>query len=259
MPAPDLHLAIDIGNSRLTCGLFAGEDLIETWNYATNDPATAAFHLNSQTHRLKGGHITLSSVVPEASRVLLQDLKYDKKNITVLHPQKQHVIVGVYKTMGTDRLANAVAAYYLYRDVAPAIVVVDFGTATTLTAVDATGQFMGGMITLGLSKTFAALHAATAQLPELSVQEAEILSNPLAFDTQRAIERGCVIGHIGLVRYWLERAMANLPKGTKAIATGGLAPLIAPHADLFSEIDVQLTLKGVRYLGEAAMLRGDRD
>jgi type III pantothenate kinase len=156
--------------------------------------------------------------------------------------------------MGSDRVANAAAAFKLHTIDSEAAVVIDFGTATTLTAVNNKGNFLGGMITLGLTKTFQALHYSTAQLPELSVQELEnlSLSSPLAFDTQTAIERGCVIGHIGMVRYWLERALKSLPRKTTVVATGGLARLIAPAIKLFDHVDVNLTLKGIKIIGEAA-------
>ncbi len=156
--------------------------------------------------------------------------------------------------MGPDRVANPAAAFKLHTIDSEAAVVIDFGTATTLTAVNNKGNFLGGMITLGLTKTFQALQYSTAHLPELSVQELEnlSLSSPLAFDTQTAIERGCVIGHIGMVRYWLERALKSLPSKTTVVATGGLARLIAPAIKLFDHVDVNLTLKGIKIIGEAA-------
>jgi type III pantothenate kinase len=84
-------------------------------------------------------------------------------------------------------------------------------------------------------------------------------ASPLAFDTERAIERGCVIGHIGLVKYWVERAKQNLPQDTTVIATGGLAPLIAPAARVFDAVDVTLTLKGIKMLAEEARGRAGQD
>jgi type III pantothenate kinase len=140
-----------------------------------------------------------------------------------------------------------------------AAVVIDFGTATTLTAVSADGRFLGGMITLGLAKIFHSLHWQTAQLPELSVLEWDSQASPLAFDTARAIERGCVIGHVGLVKYWVERAKQNLPEDTVVIATGGLAPRIAPATKVFDAVDITLTLRGIKILAEEARGREGPD
>lgn len=252
-----LDLALDIGNSRISCGLFQNDKLIETFNFDTHTPEEAARQIKNLNANL--GSITISSVVPAAREAFLKSLNFPPEKLTLLHPSNQKLIKGVYETMGCDRLANAAAGYRLYGHRAPAIVVVDFGTATTLTAVSNEGQFLGGMITLGLSKTFAALHKATAQLPELSLAQMEINANPLAFDTQEAIERGCVLGHIGLVRHWLSGVRPHLPAGSIAIATGGLAPLIAGWSEVFSEVDVQLTLKGIRILGVAVKHQEDQD
>ena len=169
------------------------------------------------------------------------------------------MISGLYETIGTDRIANCAAALRYHMEGREAAVVLDFGTATTLTAVGADGSFLGGMITLGLSKTFTSLHKQTAQLPELSVLEWDNQASPLAFDTSRAIERGCVIGHIGMVKYWIERAKENLPANTAFIATGGLAPLIAPASQVFDSVDATLTLRGIKVVAEEAMGRADQE
>lgn len=257
----DRALAIDIGNSRICCGLFAEGELTETWNYSTQDPVTAASHLNSLHTRFGGGLIALSSVVPGVVAQLKENWPAAEGNFVEISARNQTLISGLYETMGSDRVANAAAAFKLHTNDVEAAIVVDFGTATTLTAVNNKGNFLGGMITLGLTKTFQALHYSTAQLPELSVQELEslALSSPLAFDTQMAIERGCVIGHVGLVKYWLERALKGLPEKTRIVATGGLAPLIAPAVEIFDYVDVNLTLRGIKIIGEAALVQADQD
>ncbi len=251
---PDRALAIDIGNSRICCGLFLDDELSETWNYSTSDPATAASHLNSLNSKYGRGLIAVSSVVPTTLPEMVANWPQAQDKIFEVTARSQNLLSGLYETMGSDRIANAAAAYKLHTAEAEAAIVIDFGTATTLTAVNNKGNFLGGMITLGLIKTFQALHYSTAQLPELSVQEVEShsISSPLAFDTQMTIERGCVIGHIGLVKHWIERALKSLPSKTTVIATGGLAPLLAPAVELFDHVDINLTLKGIKIIGEAA-------
>lgn len=257
MPHKRKVLAVDIGNSRICCGLFSGEKLIESWNYSSSEALVAASHLSSMEEKLSDSLIVVSSVVPDTSRSLLGRWPSRRENLFEVSSRSQTLLKGLYDSMGADRIANAAAAFKLYTKDAEAAIVIDFGTATTLTAVNNKGNFLGGMITLGLSKTFQALHHATAQLPELAFHEGENPSSPLSFDTQRAIERGCVTGHIGLVRYWVEKAKLSLPSQTAVIATGGLAPLIAPAAEIFNYIDVNLTLKGIRLIGEAAMAPAD--
>ncbi|MBS1993079.1 MAG: type III pantothenate kinase [Cyanobacteria bacterium SZAS LIN-2] len=250
-----LTLAVDIGNSRISCGLFNGDELADTYNYSTSEPQVAASHLKTLSRKLDGALISLSSVVPGASEGLLAIWKPDPASLFQVSAKNQTLLSGLYETIGSDRIANAAAAFKHYTVDCPAAVVIDFGTATTLTAVSREGDFLGGMITLGLAKIFYALHWQTAQLPELSVIEWDSQASPLAFDTERAIERGCVIGHIGLVKYWVERAKENLPAGTRVVATGGLAPLIAPAADVFDAVDVTLTLKGIKIIAEEARAR----
>jgi type III pantothenate kinase len=252
-------LAVDIGNSRISCGLFLDDELSDTYNYATDEPQVAASHLRSLSSKFEGALISISSVVPSAGQALIDLWQPPTKNLFAVSAKNQTMLSGLYETIGSDRIANAAAAYRNYTADKKAAIVIDFGTATTLTAVSNDGSFLGGMITLGLSKIFYSLHRQTAQLPELSVIEWDNYASPLAFDTARAIERGCVIGHIGLVKYWVERAKENLPSQTAVIATGGLAPLIAPAADVFDAVDVTLTLKGIKILAEEAMDPEDQD
>jgi len=252
-------LAVDIGNSRISCGLFHGDELGETYNYATSEPQVAASHLQSLARKFEGALISISSVVPSATEELIKFWQPEPKSIFEVSAKNQTLLKGLYETMGSDRIANAAAAFKHHTADHSAVVVIDFGTATTLTAVSGEGNFLGGLITLGLAKIFYALHWQTAQLPELSVSEWDSQASPLAFDTARAIERGCVIGHIGLIKYWVERAKQNLPSDTKVIATGGLAPLLAPAADVFDAVDVTLTLRGIKILAEEARDRAGQD
>jgi type III pantothenate kinase len=251
-------LAVDIGNSRISCALFIEDNLVETYNYATEEPHVAGTHLKSLSTKHEGALLSVSSVVPVATSQLITFWLPPVENLFFVSAKEQTMISGLYETIGTDRIANCAAALRYHMVEREACVVVDFGTATTLTAVGADGSFLGGMITLGLSKTFNSLHKQTAQLPELSVLEWDNQASPLAFDTARAIERGCVIGHIGMVKYWVERAKENLPANTAFVATGGLAPLIAPASEVFDTVDAQLTLRGIKVVAEEAMDRAGR-
>ena len=250
---------MDVGNSRISCALFCGDELVETFNYATAEPQAAASKLKALGGKTLGALVSISSVVPSAAKVLLDSWQPDPNLLYKISAKNQGLLTGLYDTIGSDRIANIAAAYTSYTSRSAAAVVIDFGTATTLTAVSKDGAFLGGMISLGLAKTFQTLHWQTAQLPELSVLEWYSQSSPLAFDTAQAIEHGCVIGHIGMVKYWVERAKQNLPRETTVIATGGLAPLIAPAAKVFDVVDITLTLRGIKLLAEAAGGRVGQD
>jgi len=245
-------LAVDIGNSRISCGFFSGEHLDETYNFASSEPESAAAHLVSLASKINGALISLSSVVPSVQEELISIWQPEPANLFQVSARSQTLLSGIYDNMGSDRIANAAAALRDYTSNSQAAVVIDFGTATTLTAVSKDGTFLGGMITLGLAKMVSSLHNHTALLPQLNLTEWNSQASPLAFDTLGAIEHGCFIGHVGLVKYWVERAKQSLPNNTKFIATGGLAPLIAPAAKVFDAVDVGLTLRGIKILAEEA-------
>ena len=162
--------------------------------------------------------------------------------------------------MGTDRLANIAAAYKLYGEENTSCVVVDFGTATTLSAVDDKGSFIGGGITLGLKKTLQSLSQNLEQLPILEANRRFRLKDltPLSNSTDDSIFNATMLGHIAMVEKWLDLCRKQIDQDIKFIATGGLSELIAKHIDAFDVIDSDLTLKGINIIGAQAMDRVDQ-
>jgi type III pantothenate kinase len=143
---------------------------------------------------------------------------------------------------GPDRLADCAAAHAL---VGGACIAVDLGTATTVNAVDADGRFLGGAIATGLEVSVQALAARTARLGEVALEAPE---SAIGTDTDRAMRSGAVYGHAGLVDGLVERFRAELGADVPAIATGGLAGVVAPHCRTVSRIEPALTLTGLRLL-----------
>ncbi|HEY9871675.1 MAG TPA: type III pantothenate kinase, partial [Candidatus Obscuribacterales bacterium] len=129
--------------------------------------------------------------------------------------------------------------------------VLDLGTATTLTAVSPEGRFAGGLITLGLGQTLAALHANAAALPDVRLEGRSPHTPALAFDTETAIASGTVLAHVGLVEYWVKLARKQLGPDTVTVATGGWAETLARYTRVFDHIDPYLTLKGIYLMAEA--------
>src|SRR5579885_1474 len=130
-------IAVDIGNSRIACGLFRQGILVETWHCETDQPRAAAELIAERN----GIAVKICSVVPDAAGELKEHLirlRLDVSQIT-----SQTLVRPTYETLGMDRQANAVAAWKLYGSKAP-VAVLDLGTATTLTAVDSAGTFRGG-------------------------------------------------------------------------------------------------------------------
>ena len=245
-------LAIDVGNSRISCGLFKQGALVETWHHPTNDPRGAARTISVNG---EGCTLAISSVVPEASDVLRDQLSTNGCKPYEVSATKSKMIASIYDTMGSDRLANAVAAWKLYGQ-ENSVLVIDFGTATTLTAVTKEGAFAGGFITLGLGQTLSALHTAAAQLPKARLSSK--VSNELAFDTESAILSGTFLAQIGLVEYWIRLARKNLKGDVTTVATGGWAETVARHSAYLEFTDPYLTLRGIYLMAEAEAVPKDQ-
>ena len=245
-------LAIDIGNSRISCGLFKAGALTETWHHPTADPGGAARMIASLS---EGAEVAVSCVVPAALEVLQRHLSSNGKNILSLKTGQSKLVHSVYDTMGSDRIANATAAWKLYGQ-QHGVIVIDFGTATTLTAVNREGKFCGGFITLGLSQTLSALHNAAAQLPKASLTSK--LSYELAFDTESAILNGTFLAHLGTVEYWIRTARKSLRGDVTTVATGGWSEMVARHSPYLEHTDPYLTLRGIYIIAEAEAALTDR-
>ena len=149
------------------------------------------------------------------------------------------------KTIGADRLANAVAVAELYG--CPAIVV-DFGTAVTFDVVSAKRSYIGGVIAPGLESMTTFLYQRTALLPKLSLREP---TSAIGKNTRAAMMAGAVHGYRGLVAEILRKIREeNFPgSDVRIVATGGYAELIARQLPEIEAVDPQLTLEGLRLIG----------
>jgi type III pantothenate kinase len=250
-------LTLDIGNTNITAGVFAGEKLVAQWRLSTRAERTsdelAAFLSVALGARaiafadIKG--VAVSSVVPaltpDASQ-LARD--YFGVEALVLGPQTDTGLVNDYDSpheVGADRLVNALAAWKKY---ARGAVIVDFGTATTVDVVTADGHYRGGAIAPGLQIANDALFRAAARLPRV-----ELSAPPQAIgrNTAHSLQSGIVFGYAGLVKELVARTLAELPEANSAVlATGGLAELIAPHVPAIAHLEPHLTLHGLRLLWE---------
>ncbi|MFA5975511.1 MAG: type III pantothenate kinase [Elusimicrobiota bacterium] len=252
-----LLLAIDVGNTHITIGLFRDSDRLRTWRLHTNRHATAdelgllflglLKNTVRQDDQVKG--VALASVVPAL------DVPLEQASRTYLH--QVPVVVGggadlgiknLYKKpeeVGADRLVNAVAVHALFKKAA---IVVDFGTATTLDCVSARGEYLGGAICPGMELAGEWLASHTAKLPRVAFSEAP--SNALGRTTKESLQSGLFFGYIGLVEGLLQRLIKEMNGQPVVVATGGLSPVIGPHLKKVSRILPNLTLEGLRLIWE---------
>lgn len=254
----DKRLVVDIGNSRIATGLFDQHRLEQKWYH----PLSELEKEYEVIHEVDSSYpVFISSVVPSSSGRLKSLFEGNGfSNSFLIDLKNQEVISNTYPTMGTDRLANLAGALYKNRESNCASIVIDFGTATTLSAVDANGRFLGGLITLGLKKTLQAVNQNLEQLPILDVHKpfeiAEL--SALATTTDESIFNGTILGHTAMVESWIAGCKPLIKTQFKTIATGGLAEVIAKHIPVIDSVDPDLTLKGINIIGGQVMGQGDR-
>jgi type III pantothenate kinase len=241
-------LAVDVGNTQTVLGLYEGEELRDHWRIATEahrsgDELGALLDaLLPGLHRIAG--VCLSSTVPALVRSYEDFVaRFTSARLLVLGPG---VRTGVPvrsddpREVGPDRIANAVAVKERYG--APAIVV-DFGTSTNFDVVSAEGEWLGGVLAPGIEISMDALFARAARLFRV-----EFTAPPTVIGktTVTSLQSGLVYGFVGQVDEIVTRIRGELGTEAQAIATGGLADLIAPHSRTIARVDPWLTLDGLR-------------
>lgn len=241
-------LAVDVGNTNLTVGVFAGDRLLRQWRLETDPRRSADWYaraLKCPFRKLPAlpDAVVYGSVVPGLDRTLESALnKAFGLKASAVGPRSRLGFKLKVKTpgqVGADRVLNAVALKALVG--APAIAI-DFGTATTFDCVDASGDYMGGAILLGPNSAARALHEFTAKLPLVKVRKPP---RAIGRDTVECLEAGLYFGYLGMVREVLARTKAEMGGKPAVVATGGLAPLFLKDLPgVRAEPD--LTLHGLR-------------
>ena len=247
-----LLLAIDVGNTNISLGLFDVERKLRAdWRLETRSGRTADEYVAilSELFRRAGidlgavKSVVVSSVVPPILTPL-ERLCRIYLNVTplIVGPGTKTGVPVLYENpreVGADRIVNAVAAHDRWPQGA---IVVDFGTATTFDVVTARGEYLGGVIAPGLNVSADALYHATAKLPRV-----EIARPPSAVgrNTVNSMQSGLVFGYAGLVDAIVGRIKTEVDFTPRVVGTGGLAPLIAAEARTIDECDDLLTLRGL--------------
>jgi len=249
-------LVIDVGNTNIVLGIYNGERLEREWRIATDKAKTPDEYgiLVHSLFDLSGRRfdditdIIISSVVPTMTGVLERLARqFFKLKPYVVGPGIKTGMVIQYdnpREVGADRIVNAVAGYEKYRT---ALIIVDFGTATTFDYVNRRGEYCGGAIAPGLAISMEALFQKASKLPRVEVTKPPQV---IARNTVNSMQSGIVFGYVGLVDGIVTRMKGEAKDNPKVIATGGLAALIAPETRTIDAVEEYLTLEGLRILYE---------
>jgi type III pantothenate kinase len=244
-------LAVDIGNTQTALGLFEGDELARRWRLATEPQRTGdelGLFLGGLLDLDTLDGLSLASTVPALIRSYEELAARVGVPLLVLGPGTKTGIPIRYddpREVGPDRIANAVAVLDRYG--APSIVV-DFGTSTNFDVVSPAGEYVGGVLAPGIEVSMDALFAHAARLVKVDFVAPD---SAIGKTTESALRSGLVYGFAGQVDGIVERIRTELGDETApAIATGGLAELIAPHARTIDRVDAYLTLEGLRLVWE---------
>ena len=244
-------IAIDIGNTNITIGLFLDSELISTWRFSTDSRKTSdEYGLLLQqvmsSNNLSADEIdsaAICSVVPPLTPTfeLLCQRYLKVQPLTVMAETKTgiKILYDSPRDVGADRIVDAAAALHIYGG--PCIVV-DLGTATVFDAVNEHGEYLGGAIAPGMTVSADSLYRATSQLRRVELNAPEKV---IGTNTTHSIQSGLVFGYSELIKGMIVRFKKEIGTNATVIATGGQADIVKDQVGEFNHIDPDLTLKGL--------------
>ncbi|MBM4313439.1 MAG: type III pantothenate kinase [Deltaproteobacteria bacterium] len=247
-------LVIDVGNTNTVLGLYEGEDLVHDWRVRTVIDHTVDEYGMLILNLLRNCRISpktikdiiISCVVPPMLNIL-EPLcgKYFDTAPLIVGPGVKTGMPIFYdnpREVGADRIVNAIAAYEKYRR---ALIIVDFGTATTFDYISPQGEYMGGCIAPGIMISSEALFERAAKLPRVELSTPRL---SITKDTVSGMQAGIMYGYAALVDGIVERMKTEAASMPLVVATGGLANVIAREAKHIDVVDERLTLEGLRII-----------
>jgi len=249
-------LAVDIGNTNIAFGIFEEERMRATWSIATDIHRTADEYAVLLLNLLPRDDITFAdvdsviicSVVPPLEPIFdeLSQHYFRVVPLFVGPGVKTGVRIATDnpREVGADRVVNAAAAHRLYGG---PVIVIDFGTATTLDAVSEEGDYLGGAIAPGIGISSEALFERASKLPRI-----ELIAPQHAIGTNSvtAMQSGIIFGYVGLIESLVHRIREELGGKAFVVATGGLADVIARETKVVDVVNSHITLYGLRLVHE---------
>lgn len=250
-------LAVDVGNTNITFGVYRGRELVTTFRMTTKAQRTSDEFGIAVMELLRTQQVTpedikgivVASVVPNVMHALNGAfIRYVGREPLTVGPG---VKTGIKLTsenpreIGADRIVDVVAAYNIYGG---PVLVIDFGTATTYDLVTQDGCFNVGITAPGIRISAKALWEDTAKLPEIEIKKPKSI---LAQETISSMQAGLVYGQIGQTEYIINQVKKETGfKELKVVATGGLGRIIADETETINEYNRFLTLEGLRIIYE---------
>ncbi|UCD54520.1 MAG: type III pantothenate kinase [Dehalococcoidia bacterium] len=247
-------LAIDIGNTDTTLGLFEDEELRATWHIATSIHRMADEYAAILLNLLRHQGIDTSAVKQVALCSVVPPLIATYRELFQRYFHISPLVVGAgVKTgvsirmdnpreVGTDRIVNAAAAHHLYGG---PVIITDLGTATTFDAVSKEGDYLRGAIAPGIDSAAEALFIQAAMLPRVELVRPK---HAIGTNTIAAMQSGILFGYVGLIEGIVARIQKELGGKAKVVATGGWAELIAKETPIIDAVNPNLTLIGLRLI-----------
>ena len=252
-------LAIDVGNTNTVIGLFKGRDLFRDWRIHTRkDTTTDEFSIiikslfaESVVTNEEITKVVVSSVVPEIDHIISGFVKNYLENAKAYWINSESVkelMPVLYtnpKEVGADRIINGIAAYKKYKS---ALIVIDFGTATTFDVISSKGEYLGGAIAPGIKIASDALFSITSKLPKVELFDPP--PNVIGKDTITSIKSGILYGYASLVDGMVSKIKKEMKEVPAVIATGGLSVIMEKISSSIESTEPFLTLEGMLAVSE---------
>ena len=245
-------LAIDIGNTTITLGVFEGERLRATWHVATGIHRMPDEYAVLLTNLLRFEGVELGEIKQVALCSVVPPLvaTFNEVFEKYFHASPLVVEAGVKtgvrirmdnpREVGTDRIVDAAAAHHLYGG---PVIVVDLGTATTFDTVSREGDYLGGVIAPGIVTAAESLFLRAAKLPRVELVRPK---QAIGTSTIAAMQSGIVFGYAALIEGIVARIQQELGEEARVVATGGYAELMAKETSVIDVVEPDLTLVGLR-------------
>ena len=245
-------LAIDAGNTNIVFAACDGDTIVAQWRAATKTVRTADEYGAWLADLLALQGMKLADLDTAIISCVVPDALFDLRTLCRRYLQCEPLVIGTpdvklglkinYERpdgVGADRLADAVAGHARYSG---ALIVVDFGTATTFNVVSENGDYEGGVIAPGVNLSAEALHQAAALLPRVAFHRTP---NVIGRDTIPAMQSGMYWGYVSLIEGLVTRIKAEYGKPMTVIATGGLASIFQRQVAVIDHVDPDLTIRGL--------------